>query len=278
MPHGRSQDESGHAEFREAVWSYYRDNARSLPWRETTDPYEVLVSEVMLQQTQVTRVLPKYRDFLEAFPDFAALAAAPLAAALEAWSGLGYNRRAVNLKRTAELVVTGHGGSLPADPSVLATFPGIGRATAAAIVTYAFGACEPFIETNVRAVFLHHFFADAADVPDSALAPIVAQTWDRDDPRGWGYALMDYGTHLKSVLPNPSRRSRHHVRQSRFEGSDRQARGVFLRALVGTGAHTTSELAAEARVDEDRAERLLGDLEREGFVSRDAAGAWTVRE
>lgn len=258
--------------------SYYRDAARSLPWRETADPYAVLVSEVMLQQTQVARVLPKYELFLDAFPEIRQLAAAPLATVLEAWSGLGYNRRAVNLKRIAEIVVREHRGRVPADPSVLGSMPGIGRATAAAVATYAFGSFEPFIETNVRAVFLHHFFADSDGVPDRALAPLVEATWDREDPRSWGYALMDYGTYLKSVLPNPSRRSRHHTKQTRFEGSDRQARGAVLRVLIGSGAIATAGLAVEARVDEDRALRLLGDLEREGFVTREADGRWAVRD
>ncbi|MDO8915275.1 MAG: A/G-specific adenine glycosylase [Coriobacteriia bacterium] len=256
--------------------AHYREHGRALPWRETHDAYEVLVSEVMLQQTQVSRVEPKYAEFLAAFPDIEALAAAPLAAVLEAWSGLGYNRRAVSLKRLAEVVVAEHGGAVPRDPVVLATLPGIGKATASAIVTYAFEALAPFIETNVRAAFLHHFFADADDVPDRDVLPIVEATWDRECPREWGYALMDYGTHLKRTLPNPSRRSRHHTRQSRFEGSDRQARGAFLRALVREGALTVDGLAEGAGIDPARAERLLGDLEREGFFVRESDGLWAV--
>jgi len=263
--------------FRGAVLEHYRTHGRSMPWRETGDPYEILVSEVMLQQTQVSRVVPKYVEFLGAFPDLASLASAPLAAVLEAWSGLGYNRRAVSLKRLAETVVSEHGGRLPEDPRVLATLPGVGAATAAAVATYAFGAFAPFIETNVRAAVLHHFFADADDVSDRELAPIVEATWDRDDPRTWGYALMDYGTHLKREVPNPSRRSRHHARQSRFEGSDRQARGAFLRALLRDGTLTDEELATGAGVDVDRARRLLADLDVEGFVERDAEGSWSLR-
>lgn len=266
------------AVFRDGVLQYYREHGRALVWRETHDPYAVLVSEVMLQQTQVSRVESKYAEFLAAFPGFEALAAAPLAAVLDVWSGLGYNRRALNLKRLAEIVVAEHTGRLPEDPEVLATLPGIGKATAAAIATYAFGAFAPFIETNVRGVFLHHFFADAADVPDRELEQLVEATWDREDPRDWGYALMDYGTYLKRTLPNPSRRSRHHARQSRFEGSDRQARGAFLRALVRIGALGAEDLAEEARVDPSRARRLLEDLEHEGFVVREADGRWSVRD
>jgi A/G-specific adenine glycosylase len=212
-------------------------------------------------------VLPKYEAWLASFPDFEALAAAPLTAVLEAWSGLGYNRRAIAIKRAAEIVVGEHGGCLPEDPAVLATLPGIGPATARAVVTYAYGVFAPFIETNVRAAVLHHFFADADGVTDRQLAPVVEATWDRDDPRSWGYALMDYGSWLKRAVPNPSRRSTHHVRQSRFAGSDRQARGAFLRTLVRDGGAPSDALADEAGVDLERGERLLADLEREGFVA-----------
>jgi A/G-specific adenine glycosylase len=264
------------AAFRRTVLEFHAECRRDLPWRRTTDPYEVLVSEVMLQQTQVARVEPKYAEFLAAFPDLEALAAAPLAAVLDAWSGLGYNRRALNLKRLAETVLTEHGGRLPEDPALLATLPGIGSATASAVATYAFGKFAPFIETNVRAVLLHHFFADAEGVPDSELRPLAEATWDREDPREWGYALMDYGTHLKRTVPNPSRRSRHHTRQSRFEGSDRQARAAFLRALVRDGALAGEALAQDAGVDLPKAVRLLEDLEREGFVARDADERWVV--
>lgn len=276
MHTGRTPGDEDVATLRRAVSEHFAANRRDLPWRETRDPYAILVSEVMLQQTQVSRVASKYPGFLESFPDFESLAAAPLAAVLDAWSGLGYNRRALNLKRLAEIVTRDHGGRLPQEPAVLATLPGIGHATASAVATYSFGAFAPFIETNVRTVFLHHCFADADGVPDSELLPLVESSWDRDDPREWGYALMDYGTHLKRVVPNPSRRSSHHTRQSRFEGSDRQVRGAFLRALVRAGSSVTADLAEEAGVDPARAGRLLEDLEREGFVVRDGEGGWAV--
>ena len=257
------------AAFRAAVAEHYLAHRRDMPWRDADDPYAVFVSEVMLQQTQVSRVLPKYEAWLATFPDFGSLAAAPLAAVLEAWSGLGYNRRALAIKRAAEIVVTAHGGMLPRDPVVLATLPGIGAATARAVATYAYGEFAPFIETNVRAAVLHHFFADTDGVTDRELAPVVETTWDRADPRAWGYALMDYGSWLKRAVPNPSRRSTHHTRQSRFEGSDRQARGAFLRALVREGAAEAGSLGDEAGIDPVRGARLLDDLEREGFVTRE---------
>lgn len=263
--------------FRAEVWARGRELYREMPWRGIDDAYAVLVSEVMLQQTQVPRVLSRYDEWLRAFPTLDALAAAPLAAVLERWQGLGYNRRAVALKRAAEQVVESYGGCLPDDVLLLRQLPGIGPATASAVVNYAYGIPAPFIETNVRAVFLHHLFADAADVPDSALRPLVEATWDREDPRGWGYALMDYGSWLKASLPNPSRRSRHHVRQPPFEGSHRQRRARILRAVLREPGRETDAYAAEVGLDAAEASGLLGELACEGFLER-AGERWLVGE
>jgi A/G-specific adenine glycosylase len=263
--------------FRAVVWDHYRANRRAMPWRETRDPYAVLVSEVMLQQTQVARVTERYRDWLAAFPTLESLAAAPLSAVLERWQGLGYNRRALALKRTAEFAAERFGGALPADAAQLRTLPGIGPVTAAALMDYAFAVPTPFIETNVRAVFLHHFFADAEGVPDSALMPIVAATWDAADPRGWGYALMDYGVYLKGRFPNPSRRSSQHVRQSAFEGSRRQKRARLLRAVLADPGSGTEAYAHGLGIEPHEAEELLEALASEGFLVRER-DLWSVRE
>jgi A/G-specific adenine glycosylase len=194
---------------------------------------------------------------------------------LELWQGLGYNRRALALKRAAEMASERFGGTFPADEALLRTLPGIGPTTAAAVLDYAFRIPAPFIETNVRAVFLHHFFADADDVPDSALAPLVRATWDADDPRGWGYALMDYAVQLKRTLPNPSRRSRHHTRQSPFEGSRRQKRARLLRAVLGEPGAPAETYAEVAGIDVAQASELLEELAREGFVVAEG-GVWSV--
>lgn len=246
-----------------------------MPWRDIDDPYAVLVSEVMLQQTQVTRVEPLYRAWMDAFPTVDALAAAPLALVLERWQGLGYNRRAVALKRAAEQIVEEHGGRIPCDVAALRRLPGIGPTTAAAVVNYAFRVPAPFIETNVRAVVLHHFFADADGVHDRDLMPVIEATWDTDDPRAWGYALMDYGTYLKRTMPNPSRRSRHHARQSRFEGSRRQKRASLLRAVLADPGRPTDAYAEETGLAVDVARDVLEELQREGFV-RSADDVWGV--
>jgi A/G-specific adenine glycosylase len=212
---------------------------------------------------------------MDVFPTLDALAAAPLTVVLERWQGLGYNRRAVALKRAAEEVVERHGGRLPADAAALRALPGIGPATAAAVLNYAFRIPTPFIETNVRAAVLHHFFAHSDDVHDRDLLPIVEATWDRSDPRGWGYALMDYGTYLKRTLPNPSRRSRHHSRQSRFEGSRRQKRAALLRAVLADPGQATDAYAANAAIPDELALELLGELRGEGFLVQHD-DRWTV--
>jgi len=233
----------------------YRDH----PWRNTRDPYAVLLSEVMLQQTQVPRVVPKWEAWLDEFPTLDALAAAPLEAVLRAWQGLGYNRRAIALKRTAEEVVAHHGGALPSDEAALRALPGIGPATASGVRAFAFELPGVYLETNVRAVFLHELFADHDGVKDSELTPLVAAAVEEAarqgiSPRDWYYALLDYGAQLKRELPNPSRRSAHHTKQSAFEGSRRQKRARILRAVMaepGRDADSHAiELAQWQRADE----------------------------
>ncbi|HSQ21843.1 MAG TPA: A/G-specific adenine glycosylase [Coriobacteriia bacterium] len=249
----------------------------------------MLVSEVMLQQTQVARVVPKYAEFLSPFPTAEALAEASLDEVLRVWRGLGYNRRALALKRAAEVIVAEYDGRVPDTLEGLMALPGIGHATAAQILAFAFGVGVPFIETNIRSVYLHEFFGDAEDVPDSAILPLVDATMDRERPREWFWALMDYGTHLKATRPNPSRRSRHHVRQGRFEGSNRQLRGRLLAALAGAApsaahssvgpatarVHSAGDLAAEVGFPAERVVAALGALQAEGFVVSDASG-WRI--
>ena len=218
--------------FRARVYAHYRSHQRALAWRTTRDPYAILVSEVMLQQTQVARVARYYPRFLARFPDPATLARAPLRAVLEQWSGLGYNRRAQALQRAAQAVMGDHGGSIPADRAALQRLPGIGPATAGALLAFAFERPVVFIETNIRRVYLDQFFPTATTVPDRALQPLVACTLDREHPRRWYYALMDYGAALGRRGLNPNRRSAHYTRQSAFAGSTRQLRGLLLRLLT----------------------------------------------
>ncbi|TLM85972.1 MAG: adenine glycosylase, partial [Actinobacteria bacterium] len=239
----------------------------------------------MLQQTQVSRVVPYYERWLGDFPTLEALAAAPLEAVLEHWQGLGYNRRAVALKRLAEEVVAAHdaaGGrgpaALPSDEKALRALPGVGPATAAGVLAFGFERPAAYLETNVRAVVLHELFADADTVPDSAVMPVVVAAAAHVDAIGvgarpWNYALLDYGAHLKRTVPNPSRRSAHHGRQSAFEGSRRQKRARLLRAVMAAPGGTVTDYSDSAGDDERLAAELLGELAGEGFLVCDS-GHW----
>jgi len=257
--------------FQESVLSHYRTHGRDLPWRRTEDPYRVLVSEVMLQQTQVRRVAEKFGPFVERFVDFTALDSAPLIEVLAHWKGLGYNRRALYLKETARIVVERYGGRLPEQPEELATLPGIGKNTAGAIAAFAFNRPAVFIETNIRTVFIHRFFADQTDVTDSRIIPLVEAPLFRTDPRVWYWALMDYGTAIKEMTENPGRRSAHHTRQSPFAGSNREIRGAILKILIDADdpAMTEAKITAALPMEPPRVRRALVRLVEEGFVVRD---------
>ena len=254
--------------FQKIVLDHYREHRRDLAWRKTADPYQILVSEIMLQQTQVNRVTQKFPAFIDTFPDFASLAAASLSEVLAVWQGLGYNRRVIALQKCAQKVMTESGGSLPADVETLTTFPGIGRATASSICAFAFNMPVIFIETNIRRVFIHFIFSDTATVSDAEILPIIEETLFREDPRTWYNALMDLGTLLKKTVPNPNRRSVHYTKQSAFEGSDREIRGWILKSLL-TGEKTTDKtIIGHFPDDPARIRRILSALEHEGFISR----------
>ena len=219
-------------EFITIINTYYAINKRHFPWRDVENPYYVFVSEVMLQQTQTHRVIDKFAQFIEAFPTVYDLAAAPLGAVLFVWQGLGYNRRGKFLHQAACIIVARHNGIIPDDPRLLVELPGIGSATAASIAAFAYNKPTVFIETNIRAVYIHSFFPNQEKVADSELIPLIAQSVDQLNPRQWYYALMDYGVMLKKTHQNPSRKSKHHTTQSPFEGSIRQVRGAVLRVML----------------------------------------------
>lgn len=255
-----------YSDFQSIVRTFFAQNRRDFPWRRTYDPYQIVVSEIMLQQTQTDRVVQKLEQFIERFPTLELLAQAELRDVLIVWQGLGYNRRAKMLHEMAGLVLRDYSGLLPADPKILATLPGIGKATAGAICAYAFNMPVVFIETNVRAVFIHHFFAGRHEVHDQEIVPHVAVTVDHDNPREWYYALMDYGVHLKKLHKNPARRSAHHARQSKFEGSERQIRGMILRLLAQKPALTREMFFDLIDREPQRVEKNLEELMREGLI------------
>lgn len=205
---------------------------RSFPWRKTTNPYKIAVSEIMLQQTQADRVVEKYKLFLRAFPTVQSLADAPVRSVVQLWSGLGYNRRALYLKKMAEEIVGVHRGVFPKTVAELEMLPGIGPYTARAIVAFAYNEPNDIIETNIRTVFIHHFFSDVdRKITDDELRPFIQLTMDKKNPRAWYNLLMDYGSFLKKNGNSAHRKSRTYIRQAPFEGSRRAVRGAILRAL-----------------------------------------------
>jgi A/G-specific adenine glycosylase len=261
--------------FRQKIYDYYSLNHRDLPWRQTTNAYNIVVSEMMLQQTQVERVKDKYRVFIEAFPDFHALAMAPLKEVLSVWQGLGYNRRALALKQCAEEAISSYGGKLPQDIEGLCKLPGIGRATAGEILAFAFNVPTVFIETNIRRVFIHEFFDGEDNVMDKKILPLVEATLDRENPREWYWALMDYGSMLKKKVVNPNRRSAHYARQSAFEGSDRRIRGIVLRTLLKNAYVTKKELLCIVSIDQGRLTGILGKMAEDGLI-REKDGLYSI--
>lgn len=279
---------------------------RDLPWRNTRDPYGIWISEVMLQQTQVPRVLARWEAWLDRFPSVQALAQAPVADVLEEWQGMGYNRRALALKGAAEAIVAEYDGEIPQDTRRLCALPGIGPATAQGIRSFAFDLPGVYLETNVRTVFLHHFFPDVPGVPDRELVPLIQAACpagedaagdlfaiaqdENDTPRSWYYALLDYGAHLKKTVPNPSRRSSSYTRQSAFEGSRRQKRAHIVRMLldaskcggllgideIAAGVNDMELKAGRPHVERELVASILDDLEREGFCVRRESGGLDV--
>lgn len=222
----------------------------------------------MLQQTQTDRVVEKYVRFMRRFPTVGSLARATPRAVLREWQGLGYNRRALHLRACAQAIVRSYDGVVPQTMDALTTLPGIGHYTAGAIRAFAFNLPEVIIETNIRSVFLHSFFPMQNTVRDDRLLPLIEQTLDRKEPRRWYSALMDYGAWLKRQVPNPSRASAHHTRQSTFEGSTRQIRGATLSFLLTTTSASLDECAAVAGTTATKVRTVLDGLVREGMVRK----------
>ena len=263
------------ASFRRTIMAYEARNRRSMPWRapplrprkdRSIDPYAVVVSEIMLQQTQVSRVMEKYPLFMSAFPDFASLARAPVAKVLGVWSGLGYNRRAVFLKRLSKTVTRDYGGDVPRDPVVLATLPGIGAATAGSICAFAFDIPVAFIETNIRRVFIHFFFPHKRRVRDQDIMPLVREACPKQGVRSWYCALMDYGAMLATKVENPNRNSAQYTKQKRFVGSSRELRGLIIKILLSRRAASFSLLARETGERAARVKEVVASLERDRMV------------
>lgn len=255
-------------QFQKKIWQFYKKNRRDFPWRNTINPYKILVSEIMLQQTQAPRVVSKYNSFLKKFPTVKKLAEASLKEVLLEWQGLGYNRRAKYLKSTAEIIVRDYKGKFPKDLLELKKLPGIGQATAGDLLAFAWNIPVVVIETNIRSVFIHHFFSHTQEekIHDKDILPLIEKTLDQKNPREWYFALMDYGAFLKEK-ENPGRRSKHYIKQSAFKGSNREKRSTILK-LILEKPRTENELNAITKYDNELVESVLVSLTREKLISK----------
>lgn len=260
--------------FQNLVWQFFTRHKRDFLWRTTNDSYAIVVSEIMLQQTQVKRVEPKFKVFLEHFPNFSALASASLSEILRLWQGLGYNRRAQALHQLAKIVMAEYHGQLPQTVAELEQLPGLGRTTARSVYVFAYNQPTVFIETNIRRVYLYHFFADQSNVADGQLLPLIEQTLSQTRPREWYWALMDYGTYLAQVTPNPNRRSKHYTKQAPFLGSRRQLRGQILAWLIAAPRSST-DLARQSKRSRNEVDSVLAELEGEKLIKRGGQN-WTI--
>ncbi len=252
--------------FQKLVLGHFQKAGRDLPWRRTRDPYRILLSEIMLQQTQVERVIPFYERFFARFPDVTSLSRASFAEVYEYWKGLGYNRRAKALRDLAEVIVREHGGAFPSTAKALEELPGVGRYTAAAVAAFAFSKRVILIETNIRTVYLHHFFSGKGKVDDKSIEPLIERTLpDRDFAR-WYAALMDYGAHLKKNGVKLNSRSRSYVRQKPFKNSTRKLRGEILRRLSESEGQMVEKLRHELGAKAYLFRRELQKLKSEGLI------------
>ncbi len=269
-----------------ALRAWYRPRRRAYAWRRSRDPYAILVSEVMLQQTQAARVEPAFERFLTAFPTVRSLAAAPRSDVIRAWAGLGYNRRAVALSEAARAIERDHEGRVPSEPAELRTLPGVGPYTAAAVASVAFGAPVPAVDTNVRRIVARvRLGVEADDVPASRVRESAEAWLDRRDPGGWNQALMDLGREIcrprprcdecplaggcrfraAGSTPRPAR-----TRQGPFEGSTRQVRGAVVAVLRDRASATPGAIADRTGFGLERVLDAIRELARDGVV---AAGA-----
>ncbi len=262
------------AEFNTMLHDFYSKEKRILTWREHIDSYHVVLTEIMLQQTQVSRVQEKFPKFIQRFPTFESLAKADMVEILSYWQGMGYNRRAKYLKEIATIILQKYNGEVPQDPDLLDALPGIGPATARSIITYIYNKPEIFIETNVRRVFIHHFFGDKSGISDSDIYPQIEKTIDKVNPREWYYSLMDYGSYLAKKILNPNRKSKHYTKQSKFEGSNRQVRGGIIRELIKEPMKADA-LVKLLGLEKKKVYDVLKDLEKENFIIK-KDGEYTI--
>ena len=229
----------------------------------------------MLQQTQVSRVEGYFRDWMNKYPSWKALARAPLREVLLSWQGLGYNRRGKYLHDIAQVVSNTYGGRLPSDRKLLEALPGIGHYTAGSIRAFAFDIPDEFLETNIRTVLFYHFYTSPTPktVSDSELLGVLEKyiAYDsraRAHPREFYYALMDYGAYLKQRVGNLNKQSKSYTKQSRFEGSRRQLRAGILRYVLHNGPVNEARIVEQSHREEELVRELLCELVKEGSITK----------
>lgn len=253
--------------FRNLVWRHYKAHGRhTLPWRKTKNPYRILVSEVMLQQTQVERARPFYTRFIQAFPTVEKLAKASLKDVLTHWQGLGYNRRAKMLQNAAQDISRARKGIFPTSVTELEALPGIGPYTARAIAAFAFNQDVIVIETNIRTAVLHHFFQEKKNIEDTSITQVLIQALPKGKAREWYSALMDYGWYLKQSGISCNKQSSTYTKQSRFSGSLREARGAIVRALLKKELTKRQLVSMLGSKREQQATKALQALKREQIL------------
>ena len=272
------------------VLSWFDEHGRSFPWREHRDPFQTMVAEVMLQQTQTGRVAPAYTTFLSKFPTVSSLAHASAMEVIQAWKGLGYNRRAVDLQRSAQAIEHQYGGEVPSDPKTLRALPGIGEYSASAVACFAYDRQIPVVDVNVRRV-LSRAARGTDELSVDQTRAIAAEWLAPGDAYRWNQALMDVGAMIcridaplctqcplkascsyRAQGKNKAKREHRPPKQARFEGSSRQKRGGIIDHLRDTAGEGVS-LAVLAKVIHPNGDRNLGwlvelleGLERDGLV------------
>lgn len=249
--------------FQDKILTWYNNHKRDFPWRQTRDPYAILISEVMSQQTQINRVVLKYELWMRKFPTVEHLAKASVADVLAYWSGLGYNRRALNLKKTAEMIAKDFNGTFPKTEEELLALPGIGKYTARAILCFAFDQQVTVVDTNIRKVIITQFGLDGSE---NELQNIADQLLPNGKAYDWNQALMDYAA---AVLKNEKISI---PKQSKFIGSHRYYRGQILKYLLKHKEVIFDELGLAIKKEYTQAEKvwlekLVQELIDEGFIT-----------
>jgi len=257
--------------FQKLILTWHKKNQRDMPWRKTKDPYKILVSEIMLQQTQVVRVLPKYKEFLKEFPTLNSLAKASDKKLLHIWAGLGYWKRALSLKKTAQIISKEYQGKFPKEPELLKKLPGIGPYTAGAVACFAFQSKDAFLDTNIRRVYLYFFFSGKNNISDRKILTIAKKAVWKKNPREWHYALLDYGAViLKDKKIN--KQSKHYTKQSKFEGSFRSFRTIVMHFLLDQPKQTATMGKIDRLLKKSKSPytstRILSALKKDGLIKK----------